>query len=69
MQNIKELREDLVQKYQTATTDENKKDLSVFTAAASAIIRSCKTELDYNKEMKNNRKIEFLEVDDNTGNK
>lgn len=62
MQNIKDLRIDLVKKYEEAKTDKDKKDLSIFTATASAIIRSCKTELDYNKEKKNDKKIDFLEV-------
>lgn len=61
MQNIKELRDDLVKKYKEAKTEENKRDLGIFTATASAIIRSCKTEMDYNKQMENKRKIDFLE--------
>lgn len=62
MQNIKDLRNDLVKKYEEAKTDKDKRELSIFTATASAIIRSCKTELDYNKEQKNDKKIDFLEV-------
>lgn len=61
MQNIEELRNDLIKKYEEAKTDENKRDLSVFTATASAIIRSCKVELDYNKVQDNKKKIKFLE--------
>jgi hypothetical protein len=62
MQNIKDLREDLVKKYETAKTDKDKKELSIYTATASAIIRSCKTELDYNKERKLDKEIPFLET-------
>jgi hypothetical protein len=62
MQNIKELRDDLVKKYENAKTDKDKKELSIYTATASAIIRSCKTELDYNKERKLDKSIGFLET-------
>ena len=62
MQNIKDLRNDLVKKYEDAKTDKDKKELQIYTATASAIIRSCKTELDYNKEKQNGKKIDFLEV-------
>lgn len=62
MQNIKELRQDLIEKYNTAKDEESKKDLSIYTATASAIIRSCKTEMDYNKIQENGKKIDFLEV-------
>jgi hypothetical protein len=62
MQNIKELRDNLIKKYEEAKSDDSKKDLATFTATASAIIRSCKTEMDYNKIQDNNKKIEFLEV-------
>lgn len=63
MQNIKELREDLIKKYTESKTDESKKDLAIYTATASAIIRSCKTEMDYNKLQDNKKKIDFLETD------
>lgn len=63
IKNIKDLRNDLLTKYETAKDDKDKKDLSIYTATASAIIRSCKTELDYNKVQDNNKKIEFLEND------
>lgn len=61
MQNIEELRNDLIKKYEEAKTDNDKKDLSTYTATASAIIRSCKVELDYNKVQENKRTINFLE--------
>ena len=64
MQNIEDLRNDLIKKYEESKTDADKRDLSVYTATASAIIRSCKTELDYNKVQNNNRKIKFLEPKD-----
>ena len=54
MQNIEELRNDLLKKYEEAKTDNDKKELSIYTATASAIIRSCKTEMDYNKIQENN---------------
>jgi hypothetical protein len=62
MQNIKELREDLISKYKNTKTEEDKSDLSIYTAAASVIIRSLKTEMDYNKIQENERKIDFLEI-------
>ena len=62
MQNIEELRNDLLKKYEEAKTDNDKKELSIYTATASAIIRSCKTEMDYNKIQENNKKINFLET-------
>ena len=64
IKNIKDLRNDLLTKYESAKDDKDKKDLSIYTATASAIIRSCKTELDYNKAKDNNKKIEFLEINE-----
>lgn len=61
IKNIKDLRNDLLNKYENAKSDSEKKDLGTFTASASAIIRSLKTELDYNKFKDNNRDIDFLE--------
>ena len=66
IKNIKDLRDDLLTKYETAKDEKDKKDLSVYTATASAIIRSCKVELDYNKVQDNNKKIEFLEDETST---
>jgi len=66
IKNIKDLRDDLLTKYETAKDEKDKKDLSVYTATASAIIRSCKVELDYNKVQDNNKKIEFLEDETRT---
>lgn len=59
--NIEQLRNDLLNKYETAKTESDKKDLSIYTASASAIIRSLKTELDYNKYKENGKDIKFLE--------
>ena len=61
MQNIEDLRNDLIKKYEESKTDKDKSDLSTYTATASAIIRSCKVELDYNKVQDNKRTIKFLE--------
>ena len=66
IKNIKDLRDDLLTKYETAKDEKDKKDLSVYTATASAVIRSCKVELDYNKVKDNNKKIEFLEDETRT---
>lgn len=61
IKNIKDLRNDLLDKYENAKNDSDKKDLGTFTASASAIIRSLKTELDYNKFKDNGKDISFLE--------
>ena len=50
-------------KYENAINEDDKKDLGIYTAASSAIIRSLKTEMDYNKYRDSNKKIEFLETD------
>ena len=62
IKNIKDLRNDLLTKYEEAKSDSEKRDLGTFTASASAIIRSLKTELDYNKFKDNDKEIEFLET-------
>lgn len=61
MQNIEDSRNDLIKKYEEAKSDKDKSDLSTYSATASAIIRSCKVELDYNKVQDNKRTIKFLE--------
>lgn len=63
IKNIKELREDLLIKYEQTKEDKEIQKLSTYTATASAIIRSAKTELDYNKYKNNNKDIDFLKVD------
>lgn len=62
IKNIKELREDLLSKYEQTKTDKDIDKLSTFTATASAIIRSAKTELDYNKFKDDKKDIDFLNV-------
>jgi len=61
IKNIKDLRNDLLDNYEKSKTSDELKTLQTKTACASAIIRSCKTELDYNKAQENNKKIDFLE--------
>ena len=61
IKNIEDLRNDLLTKYESSNSDTDIRELSVYTATASAVIRSCKTEMDYNKIQENNKKIEFLE--------
>jgi len=61
IKNIEDLRNDLLSKYESSKSDTDIRELSVYTATASAVIRSCKTEMDYNKIQENNKKIEFLE--------
>jgi len=63
IKNIEDLRNDLLSKYESSNSDTDIRELSVYTATASAVIRSCKTEMDYNKIQENNKKIEFLEND------
>ena len=63
IKNIEDLRNDLLSKYESSKSDTDIRELSVYTATASAVIRSCKTEMDYNKIQENNKKIEFLEND------
>ena len=62
IENIKDLRNDLLEKYESSETDQEKKDLGTFTATASAIIRSVKTELEYNKFKGKGKDIGFLDV-------
>jgi len=61
IKNIEDLRNDLLNKYESSNSDTDIRELSVYTATASAVIRSCKTEMDYNKIQENNKKIKFLE--------
>ena len=63
IKNIQDLRNDLLSKYENSETEQDKRDLGIYTASASAIIRSLKTEMDYNKYRENNNKIDFLEND------
>lgn len=61
IKNIVDLRNDLLEKYENSKNDNDIKELSIYTATASAVIRSCKTEMDYNKIQENDKKINFLE--------
>lgn len=63
IKNIKDLRNDLLDIYDKSKSNEDLKNLQTKTATASAIIRSCKVELDYNKVKNNDKKIDFLDVD------
>lgn len=60
MKNVKELRENLIEKYKKFEENKNVQELSVVTACASAIIRSAKVELDYKKHKKDDSEIDFL---------
>lgn len=60
--NIEKLRNDLLSKYETSKEEKDIKDLNVYTQTASAIIRSLKVELDYNKYKDNDKPIKFLET-------
>jgi len=62
IKNVKELRDDLLNKYESAKTEQDKKELGTYTATASAIIRSLKVELDYNKYKGDTKDIDFLNV-------
>lgn len=64
MKNIKDLREDLVKRYEEAKTENDKKDLASYTKTASAIIRTLKVEMDYNKVKGVVKTIDFLETDE-----
>lgn len=64
IKNVKDLRDDLLKKYESAKSESDKKDLNTFTQSASAIIRSLKVELDYQKHHERQEKIEFLEQDE-----
>lgn len=62
IKNIKDLRNDLLQKYEATVTEDDKRDLVTFTTCVSAIVRSVKEELSYNKYKDNKRDIDFLEI-------
>jgi len=63
--NIKDLRDSLVESFGELKQGKLKsKDAKELTNLAGKIIMSAKTELDYNKYMKNERVIDFFESDD-----
>ena len=61
IKTAKDLREDLIKKYEESKTEKDISKLSIYTATVSSIIRSAKTELDYNKYKDNGNTIDFLE--------
>jgi hypothetical protein len=61
--NIKDLRESLLASFIDLKAGKLKnKDAKEITNMAGKVILSSKVELDYNKQMKNNKKIDFLDV-------
>lgn len=65
--NIKDLRESLVESFEQLKTGKLKpKEAKELTNMAGKIIISAKTELDYNKYIKSERKIDFLDVKEDT---
>ena len=67
MDNIKQLRDDLLQSFQELRARRlDPKEAKEITNMAGKIIMSSKVELDYNKYMDNNRVIDFLEVEKGT---
>ena len=63
--NIKDLRDQLLQSFSDLQSGKLKtKDAKELTNLSGKIILSAKVELDYNKFMKLDRKIDFLNVED-----
>jgi len=64
MKNVKELRDNLVQKYIEfeGATEKPISELQALTACASAIIRTAKVELDYKKYTSDKSEIDFLKT-------
>ena len=63
MQNIKELREKLIENYKLLENNERNIKLSKeLVNTACKIISSCCLEHDYNKHMDNRKSISFLEI-------
>ena len=62
MKNITELRNELINLFDCIKTNNiDQKVAKEMNSTASKIISSAKLELDYNKQIKNNKKIDFLE--------
>jgi 5S rRNA maturation endonuclease (ribonuclease M5) len=62
MRNITELRNELVSLFdQLKGNTIDQKTAKEMNSTAGKIIGSAKLELDYNKQIKNNKKIDFLE--------
>lgn len=65
MKNIKDLRDELLSSFEALKSGKLKtKDAKELTNLSGKIILSAKVELDYNKFMKLDRKIDFLNVKD-----
>ncbi|WP_396141063.1 hypothetical protein [Flavobacterium sp.] len=63
--NIKDLRDSLVESFGELKAGKLKnKDAKELTNLAGKIIMTAKTELDYNKYMKTEKRIDFFETDD-----
>lgn len=66
--NIKDLRDSLLNSFNELQNGElDHKQAKEQTNMAGKIISSAKIELDYNKFQGDNKKIDFLEVDDDDG--
>ena len=64
MKNIKDLRDSLIESFEDLKNGKLRtKDAKEITNMSGKIILSAKLELDYNKFMKLDRKIDFLDVD------
>jgi hypothetical protein len=63
--NVKNLRDSLIESFEQLKSGKLKpKEAKELTNMAGKIILSAKTELDYNKYMKQDRKIDFLDVEE-----
>lgn len=63
--NIKDLRDSLLESFEELKNGKLKtKEAKEITNMSGKIIMSAKVEMDYNKLMKTDRRIDFLEVDD-----
>lgn len=64
MQNIRELREKLIENYELMEKQQRTIKLGKELAnTAGKIINTCALEHDYNKHMENKKKIKFLETE------
>jgi hypothetical protein len=63
--NVRNLRDSLIESFEELKSGKLKpKEAKELTNMAGKIILSAKTELDYNKYMKQDRKIDFLDVEE-----
>lgn len=64
MENIKDLRDSLISSFEDLKSGKLKaKEAKEITNMAGKIILSAKTQMDYNKNLKQNRTIAFLEAE------